>query len=199
LTQLQQNRYDQLLRRVGDLKGPGSKVNDSLSELFPMFDVENVPAELLVLSGSRLCMGSRVEAAGGATFHASVMLRNPGGSGAIVRVAFIEFITTGGTIVNIGPTQNTFGSSGVEAFADGRIFGQGTVAKVLGENNNLVTGSTFFRSRDAGTGKQMEPPLGLAVLSPGNALSVSCDTDNLGITVSFIWVERLAQPSELNL
>ena len=127
------------------------------------------------------------------------MLRNPGNSGAIIRVAFIEFITGAGTVVNIGPTQNSFANAGVEAFADGRVFGQGTVGTVLGENNNLVTGSTFFRSRDAGLGKQMEPPLGLAVLSPGTALSVSCDTDNVAMTCSFIWVERVAQPSELNL
>ena len=39
MSQLQQSRYDQLLRRVGDLKGPGSKVNDVLHELFPMFDL----------------------------------------------------------------------------------------------------------------------------------------------------------------
>jgi len=57
VTELQQNRYDQLLRRVGDLKGPGSKVNDVLQELFPTIDVENVPGELLFLMGTHIGLG----------------------------------------------------------------------------------------------------------------------------------------------
>ncbi len=45
--ELQQNRYDQLIRRVGGIIGPGSKVVEALGELFPVIDVENVPGELL--------------------------------------------------------------------------------------------------------------------------------------------------------
>ena len=200
MSQLNQNRYDQLLRRVGDLKGPGSKVNDALTELFPMIDVENVPAELLVLSGTRLAMGTIFLGAGGAGFFSKAMLRNPGQSGALIRVLVVNArLSVAGNIL-LGPSQNTFGTAGTQAFADGRVFGEGTVGRVLGLNNDLVAGSTFFRIRDQVIeGVNWQPPVAPMVISPGTALEVSAGSDNVAIAVSFLWVERVAQPSELNL
>lgn len=200
MTALNQNRYDQLLRRVGDLKGPGSKVNDALTELFPMIDVENVPPELALLSGNRLAMGTRVEAAGGAGFFSTIILRNPGGTGAIIRVTLVSIhVSTGGGNAVLGPTLNSFTAGGQRAFSDGRVFGEGTVGVIQRANNLLTTGSSFFRVRDDGTGKILAPPDGIAVLSPGTALQVSAESANTAITVSFMWMERTAQPSELNL
>ena len=57
MTEIQQGRYDALVRRVADLKGPGSKVNDMLEELFPVFDVEKLPSELYRLANIDLCFG----------------------------------------------------------------------------------------------------------------------------------------------
>jgi len=199
LSQLNQNRYDQLLRRVGDLKGPGSKVNDALTELFPMIDVENVPAELLLLSGSKLAMG-RVNLIANVGFFGTALLRNNGGSGVLGRVMEVEIFSTTSQRVVIGPTLNSAAAQGARAFADGRVFGQGTTLITQGVNTNLVQGSDFYRvSVDGVESHTWRPPGAAMIISPGTALSVSPTTANTDITVSFVWVERVAQPSELNL
>jgi len=199
LTALNQNRYDQLLRRVGDLKGPGSKVNDALTELFPMIDVENVPAELLLLSGSRLCMGTALLGAGGATFFGQMLLRNNAGSGVVVRLIEVNVTATQGTIV-LGPTQNSDTVIGVTAFADTRVFGEGTAAKIQGSNNNLVAGSTFWApTTDAANSYTWRPPAAIAVIAPGGSFGVGNGGADVALRVNFLWIERQAQPSELNL
>jgi len=199
LTQLNQNRYDQLLRRVGDLKGPGSKVNDALTELFPMIDVENVPAELLLLSGSRLCMGTVILTAGGAAMFGTVLLRNNAGTGVIARILMIDVGSASGTLV-LGPTLNSAAAAGAEAFADTRVFGEGTALKIQGSTNNLVFGSNFWNPLTDASGRYTwEPPAAIAVIAPGAAFSIGNATANLGITVNLLWIERQAQPSELNL
>jgi len=199
LTALNQNRYDQLLRRVGDLKGPGSKVNDALTELFPMLDVENLPAELQLLAGSRLCMGTGLLGAGGATFFGTMLLRNNAGSGIIARLIEVNVVATAGSIV-LGPTQNSDTPLGGEAFADTRIFGEGTALKIQGSNNNLVFGANFWTPRtDADNIYSWSPPSSIAVISPGNAFSVSNGAANVALRVNWLWLERQAQPSELNL
>ena len=199
MTVIQQNRYDQLLRRVADLKGPGSKVNDALTELFPMMDVENVPAELLLLMGSRLCMGGQNLGTPGVALFNQGMLRNPGGSGAIITVLDIHASTGTSQRLVWGPTLNTLANDGVSAFVDTRIFGEGTVGQIL-EEPLLVPGATFAHTRlRSDTDFHIEVPRGLAVLGPGTAFSISTATADTNFSFSFTWLERVAQPSELNL
>lgn len=199
MTALNQNRYDQLLRRVGDLKGPGSKVNDALTELFPMIDVENVPAELLLLSGSRLCIGTGLLGAGGAAFFGVQLLRNAPKSGVIARLIEINVTAPPGTIV-MGPTLNSAAAIGAEAFADTRVFGEGTALKIQGNNNNLVVGSNFWApSTDADSTYTFRPPAAISVIAPGAAFSVGNGTANEALRVNWLWIERQAQSSELNL
>lgn len=200
MSEIQQNRWDQLLRRVADLKGPGSKVNWALGDLLPILDVENVPAELQLLMGSKMCQGTRAQAAGGAGFFSSVQLANAIGSGTVLRlVAVAARLTSSGANVVMGPTQNVNANAGVEAFVDTRVFGEGTVGQVLGQQVSLVASSTFFRLRDDGTGIVYAPPGGIAVIAPGAAYEVGSETANVAINVSFQWIERVAQPSELNI
>lgn len=199
MTELQQNRYDQLLRRVGDLKGPGSKVNDALTELFPMFDVENVPLELLLLSGTRICMGVTATTAGGGAFFGIHLLRNNAGSGVIARLIGVEVLMAAGIVV-AGPTQNSGTLSGQRAFVDGRVFGEGTSLVTMADNNSLVQGSNFFQFRtNADLQGRLFPPGGLAVISPGTSFSVGDGLPNVAVVVSWLWTERIAEPSELNL
>jgi len=163
-----------------------------------MIDVENVPSELLVLSGTRLCMGTLSIAPGVADIN-QIMLRMPGGTGAIATIHSVSVFASLAQRIVLGPTQNTYANPGVEAFTDGRIFGQGTTAQVLGEGL-LVQGSTFFEIRnDSVRTDVFTPPRGFSVITPGNAFSVSCVIVNSRLTVSFLWSERVAQPSELNL
>ena len=198
MTKLQQNRYDQLLRRVGDLKGPGSKVNDVLTELFPMLDVENIPAELLLLSGSRLCMGTVLQAAN-VGFFSKAILRNPSESGMIGRLVMIT-VNAVGTNVVFGPTLNSDVASGASAFADTRVFGEGTALKTQGNNNLLAVGSTFWVDTVDASGRlRWEPPVAISVIAPGSGFEVTANTLNLALRCNFLWIERQAEPSELAL
>lgn len=199
MTELQQNRYDQLLRRVGDLKGPGSKVGNALADLFPVLDVENVPAELLLLMGSRLCMGRITIAAGGAGNFSQAILNRPS-SNAIGRV--IAVTISGGTAQQylFGPTQQGAGPlAGSQGFSDTRVFGQGTIFQVTGFNNLLVGGGGLYGVRvPVGESENFIIPNGMGVLGPTGGFAVSCTAANSILEAHFLWVERTAQPSELN-
>jgi len=164
-----------------------------------MIDVENVPAELLLLSGSRLCMGTVILTAGGAAMFGTVLLRNNAGTGVIARIIMIDVGSASGTLV-LGPTLNSAAAAGAEAFADTRVFGEGTALKIQGSTNNLVFGSNFWNPLTDASGRYTwEPPAAIAVIAPGAAFSIGNATANLGITVNLLWIERQAQPSELNL
>lgn len=199
MSEIQQNRYDQLLRRVADLKGPGSKVNDALGELFPMFDVENVPAELLLLAGTRLCIGTVFQTAGGAGLFSTAILRNNLGTGVIARLIEIHVIFAGADAV-FGPTLNSDTASGSAAFTDTRVFGEGTALVTQGNNNLAVVGSTFWvGGMSADNNYVWTPPPAIGVIAPGSGFQVTGNLANTAIRVNFMWLERVAQPSELNL
>ena len=199
MTTLQQSRYDQLLRRVADLKGPGSKVNDVLTELFPVIDVESAPMELDVLSGTRPAMGTGNAGAGGVGFFSTVLLMNPVRSGVIARVENIR-VASGSILVNLGLTQNVSAANETEAFIDGRVFPSGTVLKLGSTSNNLAVGpGAYILQLDGDSIARWEPRRGICVLSPGTALSMSGVVADQFITVNLQWTERQAQPSELNL
>ena len=164
-----------------------------------MFDVENCPAELLLLMGTRLCVGGENLGAGGATLFTQAMLRNPGGSGSLITVLDVVFSSTTSQRFVYGPTLNTLAVSEVSAFVDTRVFGEGTLGQVLSEQL-LVVGPTFGHIRAlANSPQKLAVPRGLAVLAPGTAFSISTTTANTGMTVTFTWLERVAQPSELKL
>jgi len=196
-SELQQNRYDQLVRRVGGIVGPGSKVSEALTELFPTLDVENIPSELLLLSGTRLCVGRGFLSALAANIG-QVMLRMPGQSGNIGSILQITVFSPTAQAIALGPTQNTYAGNGVEAFSDGRVFGAGTVGQVL-TDRLLVIGSNFMHHQVNGTDAiVITPPRAMSVITPGNAFSVSATIVNVDFEVSFLWTERQAEQSELN-
>jgi hypothetical protein len=198
MSELQQNRYDRLLRRVGDLKGPGSKVNDALTELFPVMDVERVPAELRALMGSNLCVGSTIEAGIAANVQ-QAMLRNTAGTGVVMTILEVRvFSATAQTIV-FGPTLNTFANSGVRAFTDLRLFPSAPVGLIL-DGIALTAAPIFGRIRVNGDDEAIyHPPIGVGVVTPGTAFAFSGSIVNTDLITSWTWIERVAQPSELNL
>jgi len=200
VTELQQSRYDQLLRRVGDLKGPGSKVNDVLQELFPMIDVENVPGELLLLMGTRLCAGaSQGTGSVGEAFRIQVF--NPVDSGMLITVTSLIASYTTNAVVRIGTTETALTTGiGTEVFRDRRLALTDTpVGEIRQVSSVALTDANLIFRTLAGTPVKLTDPNGLAVLPPGTGLEVG--TTNLAIetAASFLWRERVAEPSELNL
>jgi len=163
-----------------------------------MIDVENLPIELLLLAGSRLCMGNASLGSNPATFT-QMFLRNPAGSGVVARLIMIECVISAQSCV-FGPTQNSSTNLGGEAFADTRIFGEGTALKLQGANNFGSAGSTFWQQRSlVDLTLTFAPPGGIAVIAPGAAFSAGPAATNQSFTASWLWIERQAQPSELTL
>ncbi|KKK68551.1 hypothetical protein LCGC14_2942920 [marine sediment metagenome] len=195
--EVQQTRWDRIIRRVSGSIGPGSRVSETLSELFPVLDVENVPAELLMLGGSRLAIGRTSQAPVAAQFNHS-MLRNPGDSGLIITVYEIRFSSTTAQVIQCGLTLNTFTVGGSKQFADSRL---GATNLPTGEIR-IVTGAevgpdfTRFNVTPE-TDTIWRPPLAIAVLGPASAVALQCGTANTQLTVSYFWKERSAEEAEL--
>jgi len=197
---IQQNRYDSLLRRVADLKGPGSKVNDALTELFPMIDLENVPGELLVLGGTDICFGAgSLTSAAGESPRMSVF--NPAGSGkiAVVTSVYISVLVLSTIRWTVSLAALSTGV-GIQRFRDGRrgatsrptcgIFQQSSVAQTDGVGRAILDANSMFK---------LEDPNGIAVISPGFGFEVGSTAALARLDATFYWRERVAEPSELQL
>ncbi len=200
MTQIQMSRYDALLRRVADLKGPGSKVNDVLEELFPVIDVENVPGELLFLMGTKVAYGGTSVNAEAASF-AKIQLFNPTGSGHLLTLTKVIFSGTVSSryVWDIKVTPET-AAFNVERILDTR---QGTDELPVGQIRfTLDVASPTFTATVrllASTPYKLENENGLAILAPGTGFTIGCLTPNATMEASFYWRERVAEPSELLL
>jgi len=197
--EVQQTRYDRIIRRVTGSIGPGSRVSESISELFPMVDVENVPGELLLLGGTQICMGATIEVPAVARFPLS-MVRNPGGSNALITVTQVVMHSPTSMEVNAGPTLNTFPNAGQQTIRDTR---RGPAGQPVGQalsDSSLVIGPLFHRlAVTAGEALIWSDDNGLAVLAPGTAFAVGGLVTNTELAVGWLWRERPAEQSELTL
>jgi len=197
--EVQQTRYDRIIRRVTGSIGPGSRVSESISELFPMVDVERVPAELLLLGGTQLCMGEASPGPLAANFG-QAMIRNPGGSGNLITVTQLAIATATAQIIGLGITENTLSTAGSQQIRDARRGPAGVPVGVCLEERLLVTGPVFYRfDAIADETYTMKDLNDIAVLAPGTALSVTTTTVNTSLRVGFLWRERPAEESELSL
>jgi len=201
VSELQQNRYDQLLRRVGDLKGPGSKVNDVLHELFPVIDVERVPGELLLLGGTQLCVGATIVGALAAN-SSRCQVFNPVGSGKLATVTQVIFGTrTSTSLFRLSPVTIALTTGiGVESFLDVRL---GRTARPACQIRTLqsvaLTDATIQINSLNNTMYTLENENSVCVLPPGTGFECGNASNNRELIVTFFWRERVAQPSELNL
>lgn len=195
---LQQARYDQLIRRVGGIVGAGSMVTEALAELFPTIDVENVPGELLWLSGFRLASGgSSITAAGGQ--FAAVQLFNPVDSGMLCAVSTVLFSSGNTAAYNWNtsetPLANLITQANYRDTREGAIFDATTMA-IRDESRATVTIRSGTTRALANTQTTLNDKNGVAVLFPGTGLEVGVTSTAITIDVSFFWRERVALQSE---
>ncbi len=193
---LQQARYDQLVRRVGALYGGGSKVTEVLAELFPVLEVENTTPELLALTGWRTAWQSTEQPPTVAEVSAS-QLRNPVGSGQLIAVTRIDLRSTTSTMVQAEISTATFGTPIPGLFRDSR-FGtpRQTTAQVASATNVVIGGGLRIRLESADN-HSLRDDNGIVVLTPGTNLDIGTTVTNLTFTVTYWWRERIAQQSEI--
>ncbi len=198
-TELQQARYDQLLRRVGDLKGPGSKVSEVLTELFPVISVEDVPLELMVLQGWRAAMISVGRTAAVAQVVATNLF-NPVGSGVIAVVERILWRNTVSDTIEFDIVQNTLtGGQTKGLFRDSRLGGDRLSTLFATSQTGVGTDAILGIFTVGDVESELADRNGLFVLSPGNGVQVGqAATTNETLVVNYLWRERTAEPSELS-
>lgn len=199
MNELQQNRYDRLVRRVGGIIGTGSKVSEVLTELFPMLDVETDRGELQLLSGTRLGMGPRslLSAAGQS---AKIQLFNPVDSAVLVTITSIYVTSSQNSFIHVGRGTILLADGiGTELPRDTRLtVNQRMTARMLSESSSGFSDANMIFSVFANRVLKISDPNGVMVLSPGNGCTVNHSSTNQILTVTFLWRERPAESSELN-
>jgi len=196
--EIQQTRYDRLLRRVAGIIGPGSKVSEVLTELFPVLDVESVPSELLILAGTRTAFGGgNITSAAGES--PKFGLFNPPGSNTIITLTRVIFtVATSNSTLRWGKNTNELSNLlSTQIFGDtrnplanlpvGRISNESAVALAN------ATGQAFILVRQPFV---LENTNDLLILRPGIGFEIGLAGVAQQIAVTFYWRERAMETSE---
>jgi len=198
-SEIQQNRYDQLLRRVAGIIGPGSKVKEVITELFPMFDVENVPAELYLLMGTQLGFGGGVITAL-AGQSPKAQLFNPPESGKLVTITSLLMSGQSNDTYRWGRQNLSIGTAiATENMRDTRIDIATRPVAQIRQLAELALAPATGQVRNLNTRPlQITDQNGLMVLSPGHGMTVGLTIQATTLNYTFYWRERTAEQSELN-
>jgi len=196
--EIQQNRYDRLVRRVAGIIGPGSKVSEVLTELFPMIDVENMPSELLILSGTNMAWGGgTITGAAGESPKMGVF--NPDGSNTIITMTgFIIASASAPQTIRWGFNTNQLANAvSTQTFGDTRnTVGQLPVGQVGSESAVAMANATGQTRILSNTPHVFNMPNDLGVLRPGIGFEVGSATRTSVLQVTFYWRERPMESSE---
>ncbi len=193
---LQQARYDQLVRRVGALYGGGSKVVEVLPELFPVIEVENTTPELIALSGWRTAWQSTTRPRDVGAVSTS-QLSNPAGSGVIVSVTQVMIQVDLDTAVQSEIGNVIIGTPVSGLWRDGRFGVPRNSTAQASSADGVAVGGGLRLQMATGEEFSLRDDNGIVVLSPGTTLDVATTSFNIVMTVNYWWRERLAQTSEL--
>jgi len=199
MTEIQQNRWDQLVRRSGNVVGGGSQVGDTLNELFPIIDVETIQQELAFLSGWQSFTAGVTGVALAGNNHLQ-QLFNPVGSGKLIvlerldirsdSLQFCRFLTTDTALTNF--VSNPFTRDTRTPIG----------TRPVGEIRNLQQPGTVSLSGiilvQIDVNEVIEEKKGICTLRPGTGFTFASTTQNSSITTCWWWRERNAEPAELN-
>jgi len=198
VAEVQQTRWDRLLRRVSGSVGTRSHVSETLTELFPVLDVESVPGELLLLAGTRLSHGGGV-IVGIAPDIPKCQLFNPPDSGHLVTITSVIMSTQVADTLVWGVSPNVLAAGiGTETFRDFRLLvPQQPVAGIFQEADTVIATATNQARLTPNQAFQITDPNGVAVLAPGTGLEFGLNAAGNTLFFTFSWREREALPSEL--
>jgi len=198
MANINQNRWDQLIRRVAAIVGPGSKVNNTIGDLFPMIDVENLPGELYLLAGTRLAMGGVVQV-GSPGESARVQLFNPDDSGLIVTLTSVQLSVSASQVIRYVINNNAESTNDLGIRVRDTRLGVLTrpTAQVRSASNAAILAGTGEFRILANSPFVFTDPNGIAVLGPGTGITFNTFTAAQTLTANFLWRERVAEASEL--
>ena len=203
INQIQGGRWDGLLRRLFPIKDR-SIAPILASELVGQVVVQEWSDELYKLRGDNLACALASRSAVAAEL-AHCVIRNPAGSNNLVIIeqiwvavstAMLVIMAREGPalVVGFAPVATTFRDS-----RSGTVTAIGeTVATVATLSNAVGQGGNGFAVAPipASPGVQFDLPM---VLAPGSGLIVRGATVNSTLRMTFLWRERIAEPSELNV
>ncbi len=198
-SEIQQNRYDRLMRRVAGIIGPGSKVSEVLTELFPVLDVETMPSELLILMGTNTAFGGGTIT--GAVGESPKMgLFNPAGSNTVVTLTDVWASSSNGNqTVRWGTNTNELATQpGTETFADTRNpLNQRPVARIGQESAVALANATGQRRLVSNTAHHLEGKNDVVILRPGIGFEIGFAVTQAVLFTAFYWRERPMEASEV--
>lgn len=188
------------MRRTGDLKGPGSKVSEVLTELFPVMDVERVPGELLILMGTDLCAG-QATLTGNAGERPFIGLFNPADSGKLLTVTTVLVSTDVTTTIVFGTTETALTTlDNSQLFRDVRKpFNSLPTGQIRRQSIPALPVTQGRLRLAADTTAELSDENGLYVLPSGSGLTFANLNVATLLETTFLWRERAAEPSELNI
>lgn len=195
---VQSARWDGLIRRLFSIKGGGSQLAETLSDAFPVLQLEGGPIELLRLSGFELgIVGQQFTSPVAQTVGAQIF--NPVDSGKIVMPTQVTIRSDVASSFFFGVTAVALATAVVGRQRDTR---EGVIARAVaqsraGNNPAPPIGAYQFRLGTAGV-ISFSDQNGLAVLAPGTGLTFTSVTTNVTVNIGWLWRERTAEPSELN-
>lgn len=198
--EVQQSRWDRLIRRVSGSIGPGSRVSETLSELFPVLDVERVPGELLLLGGTRLGVAGFPVNAGVGDFPAA-QIENPADSANIITITSVVFSAASVSNLLFGTVhaQLVTALPTASRLRDTReVFPTQPVGLLRIDTGLGAPIDSIGQVRTAGVAVlTLEDKNGVAILAPGERFTVGSDLADTLLTAAFFWRERPAEQSEL--
>jgi len=194
---LQTARLENFIRRWGSIKGPGSVLSESLGDVFPILDLENLTPENFFPASwyPFFIFGSVV---GVAAQLSGMSLINPANSGNLVVVDAVNIRSQATGTVTVGMSLPLFTAVANVAQRDGRSAPFSGGAR-LGANANVGAAENgMIFEIVAEVDRFLVLPHGVAVLSPGTQLAVVESAANSDMTISFSGRVRAAEPSELS-
>jgi len=194
---LQTARLENFIRRWGSIKGGGSLLSETLGEVFPVLDLENLTPENQLPAGWSLFWGT-IAVTGVAAQLAGASIINPANSGnlAVIDDIKVRRQTTG--LFTVGTSLALFTPTINIQIRDTRSTRFSGALRIAGNANVSGAETGLILRTVASVDTSANLPHALAVLAPGTQLAVVNNTVNDDLTVNFYGRVRVAEPSELS-